>query len=284
MVTAQGHWGRNGQGYMRSVQKESSYVILKIEAFIEEDTRNIVHRTITLSPLQSRYLGTSHTVLPITISYSIIFSWISSMIWNIFPKMILVLGKARNCRVWNLGCRGAESPDWFDVSPKNSARDTVYEWAHCHNEAANHQLPIAAAFWIIRIDSMEECSSLTQNLMQIHCSTHSVIFNVTATPFTSSLNGIYRSFTSRVKPSLFTHAYSSPLSLAARLHWCLPNHSCFINNGWTFSWKTLYFIHKPRWRSTSTLGRSTFSKFPLMSPFPRLPFFFFFKEILFIYF
>ena len=44
-------------------------------------------------------------------------------------------------------------------------------------------LPIAAAFWIfwiIRIASMEECSSLMQNLMQICCSTCSIILNVTA--------------------------------------------------------------------------------------------------------
>ena len=27
------------------------------------------------------------------------------------------------------------------------------EWAHCCDEAANHQLPIAAAFWIIQIVS-----------------------------------------------------------------------------------------------------------------------------------
>ena len=39
---------------------------------------------------------------------------------------------------------------------------------------------------------MEECSSLMQNLMQIHFSTHSVILNVTPTIFTCSLCGVYR--------------------------------------------------------------------------------------------
>ena len=67
-----------------------------------------------------------------------------------------------------------------------------HEWAPCHDEAANHQLPSAAAFWIIRIVSREECSSLTQNLMQVRCSTHSVILNVTATQYTCSLSGVYR--------------------------------------------------------------------------------------------
>ena len=49
----------------------------------------------------------------------------------------------------------------------------IHEQAHCHNEAANHQLHTAEAFWIIRIFSIEECSSLMQNLMRIHCSTQS---------------------------------------------------------------------------------------------------------------
>ena len=49
------------------------------------------------------------------------------------------------------------------------------------NEAANYQLPVAMAFWIIWIVFMEECSSLVQNMMQIQYSTHSVIVNATAT-------------------------------------------------------------------------------------------------------
>ena len=66
------------------------------------------------------------------------------------------------------------------------------EWARCCDEAACHQLPIAVTFWIIRIVSAEECSSLTQNLMQIRCFTFSVILNVMATQYSCSLNGIYR--------------------------------------------------------------------------------------------
>ena len=48
------------------------------------------------------------------------------------------------------------------------------------------------AFWIIRVVSTDECSSLPQILMQIHCSTRSIIVNVTATQYTRSLNGVYR--------------------------------------------------------------------------------------------
>ena len=67
----------------------------------------------------------------------------------------------------------------------------MHEWAHCHGEAASHQLPRASAFWIIQIVSVEECSSLTHNLMQIHSSTHSIILNALDTQYTCSLNGTY---------------------------------------------------------------------------------------------
>ena len=71
----------------------------------------------------------------------------------------------------------------------------MHELAHCHDEDAHHQLPKLfgwLSFWIIQIVSTEECSSLTQNLMQIHCSTNSVILNAMATQCTCSLNGVYR--------------------------------------------------------------------------------------------
>ena len=66
----------------------------------------------------------------------------------------------------------------------------------------------------------------------------SVIFNVTAPQYTCSLNGI--PLTGTVKSSLFTHAHSSPLSLAARLHQCCTNSSRHTNSGWTFPGQTLY--------------------------------------------
>ena len=47
--------------------------------------------------------------------------------------------------------------------------------------------------------------------------------------------------TSAVKLSLFTHALSSLLSLAARVHPCHANHSLYINHCQTFSWQTSYF-------------------------------------------
>ena len=144
-----------------------------------------------------------HTVLPITISCPIIFSWISLTVWNLFPfKGDFSFGKARSCRVPNLNCRGTELPEWFDVWPKSFAGDMMHEWAHCRDEAANHHLPIAVAFWNIQIVFTEECLSLMKNLMQIHRSTCSVILNVTATQCTCSLNvSITPPLTSTVKSS-----------------------------------------------------------------------------------
>ena len=143
-----------------------------------------------LSLLQSRHLGTSHVLL-IQISCHAVFSWISSMVWNLFPfKGDFSFGKSQKSQVPNLGYGETESPGWFDVLPKNCTRPDA--WAgtllHCCDEDASHQFPIAVAFWNIWIISGKECSSLMQNLMQVHCSTQSIILNMTATQYTCSLN------------------------------------------------------------------------------------------------
>ena len=79
-----------------------------------------------LSLLQVSMLG-SHTVLPIAISCPIVFSWISSMVWNLLTfKGDLVLGKARSRKAPNLGCSRAESPGWFDVLPKLCMRHDTW--------------------------------------------------------------------------------------------------------------------------------------------------------------
>ena len=61
----------------------------------------------------------------------------------------------------------------------------VLSWWSC-------QLSVAAPFWIILIVSAKECSTLTQNLMQILGSTYWIILNVMATWYTSSLNRVCR--------------------------------------------------------------------------------------------
>ena len=47
----------------------------------------------------------------------------------------------------------------------------MHEQAGYCDEAPDHPLPITAAFSIIHIIFVEECSCLMQNLIYIHCST-----------------------------------------------------------------------------------------------------------------
>ena len=154
-------------------------------------------------------------------------------------KVILVLGKARSCRVPNLGCKGPESPGWFDVLPKPLHKTWCMSRHSCCDEAANHHLPIAVAFWIIQIVSMEECSSLMQSLLQTCCSTHSVILNVIATQYTCSLNSIYC-------PHWLVQwsCHCSCMCVPVLSPW-LPGYAdvaqtILINTGWTFSGQTSY--------------------------------------------
>ena len=90
---------------LRSVQKVSSHVIWNIETFIEEDTRYKNHCTQDSDTSVHFKVGTlgPHSVLPVVVSCTLIFSWISLMVWNTIPfKVIFVLGKARSHRphIW----------------------------------------------------------------------------------------------------------------------------------------------------------------------------------------
>ena len=119
----------------------------------------------------------------------------------------------------------------------------MHKRVHCCDEVASHQLHIAVAFWIIWIVCTEECSSLMRNLMQVHCSMHSVILNVMTTQYTWSLKGVYHPhWLGRWSHhySRIQHMYSSPLSLAARLHQGHANCSHYINNSWTFPRQNIY--------------------------------------------
>ena len=95
------HWCK------KPVQKVSSHDLWKVETFIEEDTRNIAHGTMTpQSPSKwAPWDLTQFSQLPsAALSYfpkSYQRSEISSL-----SKVILILGKARSCRVPNLYCRG----------------------------------------------------------------------------------------------------------------------------------------------------------------------------------
>ena len=130
---------------------------------------------------------------------------------------------------------------------KNSIQDMMRKWVHCHNEAANHQLPIAVAFWIIHgemfnLNAKCDADSLLYLLRYFECDSHTVDM-LTQQHLLSSL-------TRTVKSSLLMRAHSSPLSLAARVHLCCINHSHYINNGWTYAGRprsihicTLYTVY-----------------------------------------
>ena len=109
------------------------------------------------------------------------------MVWNLFPfKGDFSLGKSQKSQGTKSGLWGGLSHLGDLMFCQKTLNETMHEWA-CFRD----QLPIAVAFWIIRMVSVEECSSLLQNLMQIFCSTCLVILNAMATQYTYSLNGIY---------------------------------------------------------------------------------------------
>ena len=137
-----------------------------------------------LSPLQRRNLGTSHTSpnyhqLPHHIFLNLIDCLINTLPvqrWFWFREMSEVAGS----QIWIVG-------GWTTwviwCFTKNSVLDKIYEWAHCHDEAANHQLPIAMAFWIIWIVSRRGMSklntkfyadSLFYSLNHFECDGHTV--------------------------------------------------------------------------------------------------------------
>ena len=147
-------------------------------------------------------------------------------------KVILVLWKATSLRAPHLGCKGAESPGWFDVLPK-----TLHEmWCLSgHIVGWSCQSPVAHS-----CGRLNHLNSFRGGMFKLNTKFNadlllfSVILNAMATQYTCSLNGIYRLYWLVQWSLIVTHAHSSPLSLAARLHWCHANHSHYINNGWTF--------------------------------------------------
>ena len=119
---------------------------------------------------------------------------------------------------------------------KKTAWAGVLSWWNCQSPVAHScsLLNPLNSFHgeMFKLNAKSDADSLLYLLSHFECDGHTVLLlNLTAS--TAPL-------TSPVKSSLFTHAHSSPLSLAARLHQCRANHSCYTNNGWTFSGQTSY--------------------------------------------
>ena len=100
---------------------------------------------------------------------------------------------------------------------------------------------------MFKLNSKYDADSLLCSLNHFECDSHTVHM-LTQWHLPPQL-------TSTVKSSLFTHAHSSTLSLAARLHWCHVNHSRYINNGWSFS-RQISYILKPRLKNP-LLGKNS---------------------------
>ena len=143
-------------------------------------------------------------------------------------KVLLVLRKARSCRVPNLGCRGLSHLGDFMFHQK-----TLHNTWYVSGHVVVMKLPVAHSCSLLNHPNSFHGGAFKLNAkFDADSLFYSVIFNATATQYTRSLNGVYRPpVTSAVKSSLFTHAPSSPLSLAARLRWCGSNHSLHIYNG-----------------------------------------------------
>ena len=92
---------------------------------------------------------------------------------------------------------------------------------------------------MFKLNAKFDADSLLYFLSHFECSGHTVHMLTQGHP--------PHPLISTVKSSLFTHARSSPLSLAARLHRCHTNHSHYINNGWIFQTDLLYL----KWSNVS---------------------------------
>ena len=143
--------------------------------------------------------------------------------------VILDLEKARSCRTLNLDCKGAELPGWFDVFPKdyrrhNSWGGTLSRWS-CNQSPGAHSwgflnYPNSFCRGMFKLIAEFHAGSLLYSHNHFECDGHTVhMLNQWRLP---------PPLTSAVKLSLFMHAHSSPVSLAARLHQCHVHCSHYI--------------------------------------------------------
>ena len=220
-----------------------------------------------LGPLQSRHLGTSHSSPSIssfvqsTLQHPLLESpsaaplyfpespWLSEI--SSLSKVISVLGKTRSHRVSHLGCRGAEfnilrcsaccrsSRTWIIVNRFSTIFGAFVPhfhlcFTHCMipERLLNH--PNSFHGGMCKLNAKFDADLLLYSLSHFKCNSHTVHM-LTQWHLPPPL-------TSTVKVSTFMHTHSSALPLAARLHQCSTNCSCYINNGWAFSGQTLSCI------------------------------------------
>ena len=169
-------------------------------------------------------------------------------------KAILVLGKPTSSMAPNLGYRGCWITwvIWYftkKLCMRHDAWVGAFSWWSCQSPVAyscgllNH--PNSFCRGTFKLNAKSDAVSLLYSLSHFECNSHTVhMLTQRCLPPT---------LTSTVKSLLFTHVHSSPLSLAARLHWCCTNHSWYINNGWNLSRQTSYTqVQETKKSSTNT--------------------------------
>ena len=195
-----------------------------------------IHETLyirqrCLSPLQRRYLGTPHSSpdchqLP----------WISSMAWKLLPfKGDFSFGKSKK-KTPNLGW--VTRMIWCFTKKlwiRCDAWVVLLPWWSCQSPVAHSygllNYPNSFHGGMFKVNAKFDANSLLYSLSHFECDGHRVHILIQM--------HLLPPLTSTVKSSLFTHAHSSPLSLAARLHQCHTNCFHYINSGWAFSRQTL---------------------------------------------
>ena len=214
------------------------------KTFVEEgrtNTSNIVCRTVPPQSLPSRHRGTSHSSPSRhQLSRHIFLNLTDGLKSLSFQRWFYFWEKPEGTghQIWAVG--GLSNPGDLMFHQK-TARDVMHEWACCCEEAASHQCFAAVALLshpssfcrrMFRPNPKLFADSLLYSLSHFECGGHTV--------HTLTQRHLPPPLTSAVKSSLLTHAHSSPLFLATRLHWCHTNHSHCNNNGWTFSKQTSY--------------------------------------------
>ena len=143
------------------------------------------------------------------------------MVWNLFPlKGDFRFGKSQKSQGDKSVCKGSEPPGWWCFTKKLCRRHDSWAgsllWWSCQSPAAhscsllNH--PNSFRRRIFKRNTKFDADSLLYSLSHFECEGHTVHM--------LTQRHLLLPLTSRVKSSLFTHVHSSPLSLAARLHWC----------------------------------------------------------------
>ena len=176
----------------RSFQNISSHVIWNTDIYWRryKTQETLYIGQWHLSPLQSRHLGISHSSpyhhqLPCDIFLNLTngLKSLPFQRWFYFWEKTEV-ARCQICAVAGL----SHLADLMFL--QRTLHSELHQWMCCDKAAS--QLPIAPSFWLMGIVSTEECSGLTQTLMQTRWSSCSVIrMQGPHTTYTYSLNRIY---------------------------------------------------------------------------------------------